>query len=211
MPRSKASLATDTKDAKISNEVDFNSCLLRIGKNQDKAAFIQLFDYYAPRLKSFLMRGNFSPDTAEELVQETMIAVWDKAERFDPSQAAAGTWIFTIARNKKIDHLRKQKRYDIDPNDPLFVKVNSSEQIAAFDMVQERQETKLFQQALSHLPEEQRELVKLSFYESKTHQEIAGLKNLPLGTVKSRLRLALEKLRKHIKADELGYEQTASE
>ncbi len=210
MPKSKADPAQTTGNALSPDAINFNQCLERIGKNRDKAAFIQLFDYYAPRLKSFLMRGNFSPDTAEELVQETMIAVWDKADRYDPSQSAAGTWIFTIARNKKIDHLRKQKRYDIDPNDPLFVKINSSEQVAAIDMVQEKQESKLFEQALTHLPNEQKELVKMSFYDGKTHQEIAQIKNLPLGTVKSRLRLALEKLRKHIKADELGYEQSAS-
>lgn len=129
---------------------------------------------------------------AEELMQETMIAVWNKADRFDPAKGAASTWIFTIARNLRIDAFRREKRPEFDPNDPAFV----PDDVAPADEAFEAQEVSAeLHRAMATLPEEQVSLLKLAFFEDSSHSAIATRLNMPLGTVKSRLRLAFAKLR----------------
>jgi RNA polymerase sigma factor (sigma-70 family) len=174
---------------------DFNSLIQKIGTHKDKQAFVEIFNYFAPRLKSFLMKGSLTPDQAEELVQETMISVWDKAQSFDPKFASASTWIFTIARNKKIDAFRKKARSQIDPNDPFF-SIKEGEDIS--DAYDDRQQSLKIAQSLKKLPPEQADLIRKSFFEDLAHNEIAKQSKLPLGTVKSRIRLALERLRKDL-------------
>ena len=180
-----------SETARAANSPSFEDLLVDVGRNKNKDAFIALFDYFAPRLKSFLMRGGLGPDQAEELAQETLLAVWHKAGNFDPSKASASTWMYTIARNKKIDFFRKNDRPDPDPNDPYFKLNEETSQIDGLSFVQEAD---VISDAMKDLPDEQADLVKMAFFEDKTHQEISETTDIPLGTVKSRIRLALKKL-----------------
>lgn len=180
---------------------DFNSLLEKVGKSQDRKAFSELFAYFAPRLKSFLISGGLSDEKAEETMQETFVTIWRKSASYDSQKAAASTWIFTVARNKKIDLIRKEKRRVIDPNDYLAIQPEQKKQI---DRVQDIDNAAIIKEVIKDLPKKQSELVLKSYYESKTHQEIADELGLPLGTVKSRLRLAMEKLRRGL--DQRGIE-----
>lgn len=174
----------------------FRALLQAVGKKQDKAAFAELFEYFAPRIKSFLLKGGANPDQADELAQETMIAVWQKAGQFDPAKASASTWIFTIARNRRIDALRKVSRPEVDADDLDL----ADDALPASEMLSQQEETDIMADAISALPPEQADLLYKSFFEDKTHADIAKETNLPLGTVKSRIRLALDRLRgnKHV-------------
>ena len=173
-------------------EQGFEEILARIATRKDKEAFIVLFDYYAPRIKSFFMKSGLPADTADELAQETMLAVWSRASTYDPAKAAASTWIYTIARNKRIDFLRKRQHPEADMNDPLLVPGTPD---APDRYVAEEEETRAIAEAVAGLPPEQADLIRRSFFEDKTHADIAEETGLPLGTVKSRIRLAMERLR----------------
>lgn len=172
------------------------TCMKAIARDRDRAAFIEVFRYFAPRLKAYLMRLGSGPQEAEELMQEVLIIVWQKAQSFDAKQAGVSTWIFTIARNKRIDALRRERRPEIDPNDPALVPAADP---PADDTLAAMQQQGRLREALKVLPPEQIELVRLAYFEDKAHVAIAEEKNLPLGTVKSRLRLALGHLRKALK------------
>jgi RNA polymerase sigma-70 factor (ECF subfamily) len=161
---------------------------------RDKAAFAELFAYFAPRVKSFLMKSGASPDLAEECAQEVMVTLWNKAHLFDPSKASVSTWIFTIARNRRIDLLRKQKRPE--PEDLPWGPEAEPEQADAMGL---QQETEQLGQALAALPAEQRKLIERAYFGELSHSEIAAETGLPLGTIKSRIRLALERLRHTMK------------
>jgi RNA polymerase sigma factor (sigma-70 family) len=161
---------------------------------RDKAAFAELFAYFAPRVKSFLMKSGASPDLAEECAQEVMVTLWNKAHMFDPTKASVSTWIFTIARNRRIDLLRKQKRPE--PEDLPWGPEAEPEQADAMGL---QQETEQLGQALAALPAEQRKLIERAYFGELSHSEIAAETGLPLGTIKSRIRLALERLRHTMK------------
>lgn len=161
---------------------------------RDKAAFAELFAYFAPRVKSFLMKSGASPDLAEECAQEVMVTLWNKAHLFDPSKASVSTWIYTIARNRRIDLLRKQKRPE--PEDLPWGPEAEPEQADAMGL---QQETEQLGQALAALPAEQRKLIERAYFGELSHSEIAAETGLPLGTIKSRIRLALERLRHTMK------------
>jgi RNA polymerase sigma-70 factor (ECF subfamily) len=161
---------------------------------KDKAAFAELFAYFAPRVKSFLMKSGASPDLAEECAQEVMVTLWNKAHLFDPAKASVSTWIFTIARNRRIDLLRKQKRPE--PEDLPWGPEAEPEQAEAMGL---QQETEQLGQALAALPAEQRKLIERAYFGELSHSEIAAETGLPLGTIKSRIRLALERLRHTMK------------
>ncbi|HWW48457.1 MAG TPA: sigma-70 family RNA polymerase sigma factor [Xanthobacteraceae bacterium] len=171
---------------------DMRELLCAVGARRDIDAYETLFRHFAPRVKAYMGRMAGDSQLAEELMQETMIAVWNKAESFDPSKGAVSTWIFTIARNLRIDAFRREKRPDFDPNDPAFVPDDIAPADAELDA---RQASEQLHQAIATLPEEQLALLKLSFFEDQSHSAIASRLNLPLGTVKSRLRLAFDKLR----------------
>lgn len=172
--------------------------LLRaVARERDGTAFRALFVHYAPRVKSYIMRLGCPAATAEELMQEVMVTVWRRAETFDPAQASAATWIFTIARNRRIDLVRRERRPELDPDDPALVPASA---IPADRTVEAAQDEARLKAAMEALPEPQRDLLTLAYYEDRAHSEIAAMRNLPLGTVKSRIRLALEKLR-HTLAD----------
>ncbi len=182
----------------MSKPVDENSAGLHaawlglVAREKDKAAFENLFAWYAPRLKSVMLRQGAEQMLADELVQEAMLAVWRKSHLFDPDKSAPSTWIFTIARNLRIDRFRKENRPELDPHDPML---SPASEKPADETVEEKDRQRLVQDCLATLPSEQRAVISLSFMEGLAHSEIAERLNLPLGTVKSRLRLSFEKLR----------------
>ncbi len=171
---------------------DWNALLLEVARTRDRGAFAQLFGHFAPRLKSYLMRLGAGSGQAEDLAQEAMLLLWRKADQFDPAKAAAATWAFTIARNLRIDAIRREKRPEIDPDDPALV---ADDAPAADDAIGRAQDDARVRTALETLPREQMEVVELSFFADKPHSVIASELGLPLGTVKSRLRLAMARLR----------------
>ena len=171
---------------------EFEDLIVAIARRRDRTAFRALFDHFAPRLKTFFMRGGLDPSAAEEIVQETMVKVWRKADQFDPAKAKASTWIFSIARNLRVDFLRKEKRPQPDFNDPMFVPDAEPD---GFDTLSVAQEADMVREAFAALPPDQKAVLTLAFYEEKPHSEIASELGLPLGTVKSRIRLAFQRIR----------------
>ena len=168
--------------------------LVDVGR-QDQVAFRAIFDHFAPRLKGFLMGQGTSPQMAEEVVQESMVKIWRKADQYDPARAAASTWIFTIARNMRIDHLRKNNRPEPDMDDPAFV---PDPEPLATENISQAQDAAALHAAMAELSEDQRAVLKLAYFEEKAHPEIAEALDIPLGTVKSRIRLALKNIRSKI-------------
>lgn len=162
----------------------------------DRAAFAQLFNIYAPKMKGYLLRLGAPAAIAEDLAQEAMISVWRRAASFDPAKAKASTWLFVIARNVWIDRLRRE-RVEIAYRDTYLIADEKSDEEAPDAAAARVQTEEQMQDALNTLSEEQRQVVRLSFFEERPHSEIAERLSLPLGTVKSRLRLALAKLRAH--------------
>ena len=169
--------------------------LVRVGRDRDKAAFAALFEYFAPRINSFLLRLGTDMSLCEEIAQEAMIMVWRRAETYNPSQSGASTWIFTSARNKRIDRLRRENRPLPDLADPAFAPdpVETGEKT-----IFRQQEEEKIRHALKNLPDEQAKMIFSAYYEEKSHREIADESGVPLGTVKSRIRLALNRLRAHL-------------
>lgn len=162
----------------------------RISLTKDQGSFAELFGYFAPRVKAFLMKSGASEALAEECAQDVMATLWHKAHLFDPTRASVSTWIFTIARNKKIDALRKQRRPE--PEDLSWGPEPEPDQA---DVMAMQQDSRRLEDALKQLPEKQRELIERAYFGDLTHSEIAAETGLPLGTIKSRIRLALERLR----------------
>jgi RNA polymerase sigma factor (sigma-70 family) len=177
----------------------WDELLVRVGRDRDKSAFAELFDYFAPRVKSFLLRFGTDMSLAEEIAQEAMIMVWRRAETYDPQQSAASTWIFTIARNKRIDRLRRENRPLPDMTDPAVMP--ESIETGEIQVARMQQEKKI-RHALKNLPEEQAKMIFSAYYEEKSHREIAEESGVALGTVKSRIRLALNRMRAQIDKDE---------
>jgi RNA polymerase sigma factor (sigma-70 family) len=189
----RAGIAAVTQDGQVSiDSRELDELLLAVARTRDRNAFRKLFTYFAPRLKGYLIRLGSNPGTAEELAQEAMLTLWRKAGLFDPSRAAATTWVFTIARNLRIDAMRRERRPEFDPNDPAFIPQAEDEPDHELDRA--RLDAHL-REAMSRLPREQVEVVELSFFSDKPHSVIAKELGLPLGTVKSRLRLAMGRLR----------------
>jgi RNA polymerase sigma-70 factor (ECF subfamily) len=169
---------------------DWAMLIRRIHLDQDRAAFAAVFRHFAPRIKAYLMKGGAGEPLAEECTQEVMATLWQKAHLFDPTRATVATWVFTIARNKKIDALRKQKRPE-----PEDLPWGPEGEPAQEDAVILRQETDRLAEAVAALPEKQRLLIESAYFGDLSHSEIAEQTGLPLGTIKSRIRLALDKLR----------------
>lgn len=166
-----------------------------VALRKDRDAFAALFAHFAPRIKTFMLRSGASAQSADELAQEALLAVWSKATLFDPTSTGASAWIFTIARNLRIDELRRRKR--TPTNDTAEVElefqVDSGPQPDA-GLAAAQVESRV-RSALAALPDDQVRVIELSFFEEKAHAEIAETLRIPLGTVKSRLRLAMNRLR----------------
>ena len=171
---------------------DFPELMTAIADQRDRAAFRQVFEHFAPRVKAFIQRQGAEADLADEIVQETMVNVWRKAGQFDATKASVATWIFTIARNQRIDLLRKASRPVPDMTDPSIA---PEPEPSAPETMMRAQDAVSLRSAIADLPAEQREIIQHAFFEDKTHIEVAEALDLPLGTVKSRIRLAIKRIR----------------
>lgn len=170
--------------------MDWVNHMDRIRYHKDELAFADLFRHFAPRVKAFLLKSGTDSALAEECTQEALAAVWNKAHLFDPTRASVATWIFTITRNRRIDALRKQRRPE--PEELIW---GPEEEPNQADVLALTQETAKLGEALSSLPSKQRLLIEKAYFGDLSHSEIASETGLPLGTIKSRIRLALERLR----------------
>lgn len=181
----------------ISQNAQMAALIDDIANLQSRTAFAALFEHFAPRLKSFMMIRGADPQLAEDLVQDTLLLVWRKASQYSSTRGSVSAWVFTIARNLRIDRLRKQGSYqfvDIEDYDEV------SDEIGSDDLMIVEQEKNLVQAALRDLPGEQMEIIRMSYIEDLPQSEIANRLELPIGTVKSRMRLAYNKLRQKLES-----------
>lgn len=190
-------LKADNQAARQQDDQIARRLLQSVAKNLDRQAFGELFDAFAPRVKIFMMRKGAALELAEDLVQETMILVWTKAGLYDPARGAVSTWVFTIARNLWID---RHRRASLMPLTALGEYDAPSSEPGSDEILTRKQQTRLVAQALEDIPPEQKEALMLSFFDDLAHSQIALRLNLPLGTVKSRVRLAYGRLRKTLEA-----------
>jgi RNA polymerase sigma factor (sigma-70 family) len=179
---------TDVTDT--DKRLEWVAQIAAVRDRQDQAAFAALFRHFAPRVKGFLMKSGAPADQAEEVAQDVMATVWRKAGMFDPGKASVATWIYTIARNRRIDTLRKSRRPE-----PEELPWGPEEAASASDIMALQQDTEQLGRALKALPDAQRALIERAYFGELSQSEIALETGLPLGTIKSRIRLALEKLR----------------
>jgi RNA polymerase sigma factor (sigma-70 family) len=178
-----------------STESGLEADIRSVAERGDRAAFARIFAFYGPRVKAYLRRLGAEDAVAEDLTQDVMLTIWHRSQQFDRSRAALSTWVYTIARNKRIDALRRERRPDFDLEDPALAG-EGGESAPRGDQFAEAQQTRrVVMRAVEQLPAEQAQLLRIFYFEEKPHSAIADELGLPLGTVKSRLRLALAKLR----------------
>jgi RNA polymerase sigma factor (sigma-70 family) len=194
VPKSRILAPTGARRGSITVPMDADALIQAIASSADRQAFARLFDHFAPRVKGLLMRGGTPPDLAEELAQETLMTVWRKAALFDPAKAGASTWIATIARNLRIDHARREKRSRLSQVYEILDEDEGPEQPDAVLSGSERDS----RVRVALKGREQYRVVELAFLEGFSHQDVANRLSIPLGTVKSRLRLAMAHLRRHL-------------
>lgn len=163
-----------------------------LATQRDKAAFVRLFEYFAPRLIAFFAKAGLPRDAAEEVAQETMITVWNKAALYDPAQAGVATWVYTVARNCRIDRIRRDGRRSRVEQEP---ELEQDMEASGEDILLADERDRRVRAVVSSLPPEQAAVVQLSYFADKPHSDIARELGIPIGTVKSRLRLALAKIR----------------
>lgn len=175
-------------------DIDWTEAMLRVRQHADRAAFARLFRHFAPRVKSFLMKSGATEAMAEECTQDVMATVWQKTHLFDPERASVATWVFTIARNRRIDALRKSRRPE--PEDLPWGPEHEPDQAEVLAM---QEDSDRLGRALAQLPEKQRDLIERAYFGDRSHSEIAAETGLPLGTIKSRIRLALDRLRHELR------------
>lgn len=168
--------------------------MIAVRDSRDRAAFGRLFDHFAPRLKAMMLRGGLRDGTAEDVVQDVMLAVWHKAGQFDPHRADAASWIYGIARNRRIDMARRRPLAQPDEMPDLESLEPDADQIIAL-----QQEARHLAEALARLAPEQAEALRAAYFDDVPHSRISEMTGLPLGTVKSRIRLGLERLRHELK------------
>jgi len=166
--------------------------LQRVSDSEDAEAFSLLFEHFAPRLKAYMQRQCKDPALAEELAQEALTTVWRKAALYSSDRGSPATWIFTIARNLRIDRIRRERAWEPLPDE---FNEQASDAPLPDDNVSRNQRVGALRAALSELPDEQRQVIELSFISGMSHSEIADHLSLPIGTIKSRMRLAYDKLR----------------
>lgn len=197
------------KDKSMDKSMDpWAQAMLAVAESRDKQAFIALFDYFAPRINGYLQKLGLSPSLAEDMTQDVMSVIWLKADLFDPTKSSVTTWVYRVARNRRIDLVRRDRLDFFDPTtaNPL----DQTPDISQNDALEEldlSQREEIMRQALKSLPPEQRVLIDQSFFQGLSHGEIAQQTGLPLGTVKSRIRLAFARLRRALA--EHGLSQSA--
>ncbi|CAA0125790.1 ECF RNA polymerase sigma factor RpoE [BD1-7 clade bacterium] len=188
-------MSLSTLKTKTAMSDDLKLCMQKVAQERCERSFAILFDHFAPRLKAYSLAAQPGAALiADELVQEVLVKVWNKAHTYNPEKAAVSTWIFTLARNARIDYLRKNGRYlsEIDP-DIIFDKLED-ESADPFADAQQRNAEDSVRHGMNQLPSDQAQALAKVYLEGKSHQEAADEMGLPLGTVKSRVRLALSKL-----------------
>lgn len=180
--------ARSAPDPTVSDAQRWSQCLVQISERRDKVLFAQFFNHFGPRLKGYVMRLGMTSALAEEVTQEAMLAVWRKAHLFNPAKASASTWLYTLTRNLCIDRMRRERAVEVewqdDDADP------DPRDRGEHAVIEQR-----MQAAIAKLPDTQAQVLFLSYYEGKSHSEIAEQLGIPLGSVKSRLRLAFGKLK----------------
>ncbi len=190
------------RNATKADDQDWPALLAQVAQHGDKDAFRKIYSYFAPRIKAYAINQGFGQH-AEVLVQEVMTNVWRNADKYSESLASVSTWIFTISRNQRIDLLRKMNRTKAE----VVIETEELWQIPMEDTtvrsIQNASTEKCIRESIDTLPEEQMIAVRKVYYEGKTHQEVAEELNIPLGTLKGRLRLSLKKLRVMLEATEL--------
>jgi RNA polymerase sigma-70 factor (ECF subfamily) len=170
-----------------------------VAERRDRGAFATLFDYYSPRLNAYLVRLGADRTTAEEITQEVMVTLWHKAALFDSTKSSLGTWLYRVARNRRIDIARRDRVDYVDPSE-YALDIPDDQVPDADGQIDAQTREDVLRTAMADLPEEQRALVRLAFFDSLSHSEIAARTGLPLGTVKSRIRLAFSRLRRVLEA-----------
>lgn len=198
LPPEKVSVGRTFGRSEMSEQTQW---MLSVRDARDKSAFAKLFDHFAPRLKGMLMRGGLQAGLAEEVVQDTMLSVWHKAHLFDPHRAQVSGWIYQIARNRQIDVLRKERRPV-----PEELKGDDVQEEDALHIVALEQEASRLRRALATLSAEQRVLVEQAYLGDLSHSELHARTGLPLGTIKSRIRLGLKRLRRELEDEQNGHE-----
>lgn len=170
-----------------------------VAKNQDRSAFAELFNHFGPRVKAYLMRLGSDDTMAEEVAQDVMVTVWRKAALFDRTKSSAATWLFRVARNRRIDMLRRKRTINVDTETMVIEDENLPDPNETLD--EDKRQARI-RKALAQLPEQQLQLVELAFFTELSHSQIAEETGLPLGTVKSRIRLAFGRLRRVLEEDD---------
>ena len=183
---------TETVAGTVAPPPELADWLAAVAERRDREAFAGLFQWFAPRVKRYMQRQGADPDLAEDLAQETLIQVWRKAAQYDPAKAAPSAWVFTVARNLRIDRLRRQRLFEVELTDEADAE---DEQGDGHQRTLERLDAGRLTALVGALPAEQVQVIRLAYFEGLSHAEVGKLLEVPLGTVKSRLRLALAKLR----------------
>jgi RNA polymerase sigma-70 factor, ECF subfamily len=187
--------AMDAEDDIVPDRTEWARLIVAVATHQNRAAFSRLFEYFAPRVKTYMQRSGATEASADELAQETMLTVWRKAGLFDPASAGASAWIFAIARNLRIDAFRRERRGGAIALAEIEAEFQIDETPRPDALLAAAQSDMLVRSALAELSADQMRVIELSFFEEKAHAEIAKVLEIPLGTVKSRLRLAMNRLR----------------
>jgi len=173
----------------------------RIKTEKDADALSDLFEIYRPKLKGWLMARGVGDGTAEDIVQDVMIKVWTRAELFDPGKASFATWVYRLTRNRWIDHQRKHGRMDV--RDPDLMKVIADDEVPSAEMgFMSQQSTEILHEHIGRLTEAQQMAIQMAFLEFKTHKQISAETGLPLGTVKTRIRSAINALKANLARQE---------
>jgi RNA polymerase sigma factor (sigma-70 family) len=184
---------TYTQDAAGRRTDEWSECLVLIASSEDRAAFTRFFRHFAPLIKAFALAGSsLSASLADELVQEVMLKVWQKAGGFNPEKAAASTWVYTIARNCRTDMFRRLQKFDTPLAEEDVIPDQGAEE--PFAMLQGKRSQERVRALMQGLPPDQMQILAKVYMEGKSHAEAAAELELPLGTVKSRVRLAIQKL-----------------
>ena len=177
---------------------DWGMLVRAVAERRDREAFTRIFDHFAPRIEAYLARLGLDAGSAEEITQDVMVTLWRKAELFDEQKSSLSTWLYRIARNRRIDLSRRSRTDYVDPQSPALVDIASEGSIDGAMDGQQRDD--IVRGFIQTLPVEQLDLVRLAFYDGLSHAQIAEQTGIPLGTVKSRLRLAFTRLRRSLEA-----------